>query len=121
MKKLSNRVTLRKNIYKKYQENLKGLSDITFFEHNFNYTTPWFIDCKVNRRKDLMDFLKSNNIGSRTMYPPINKQKAYPEFNLLNFPVSNLIGEKGLWLPSANQLSIEQIDFICDKIKQFYG
>lgn len=121
MKKLEHRVSLRKNIYKSYIKKLQDISDITFFEHNFKFTTPWFIDCKVSRRDDLMRFLKENNIGTRIMYPPLNKQKAYSEYNYLNFPISNLIGEQGLWLPSANQLSEEQIEFVCSKIRDFYA
>ena len=53
------------------------------------------------------------------MYPPINRQKAY---NLVgDHPVSNLIGEKGLWLPSANQLSDAEVDHITESISEFYG
>ena len=50
--------------------------------------------------------------------PPINKQKAY---NIKGeHKVSNIIGEKGLWLPSSSKLTNEQIDYVCDKIKDFY-
>jgi len=53
------------------------------------------------------------------MYPPINKQKAYNVPG--EYPVSNMIGVKGLWLPSASQLSDNQIDYICSKIKSFFS
>ena len=52
------------------------------------------------------------------MYPPINNQKAYKIKG--NFPVSELIGEKGLWLPSMSHLEGNQINFICDEIIAFY-
>jgi len=81
-------------------------------------TTPWFIDSLAENREALIDFLKNNGIGTRVMYPPINKQLAY---NLKgNHPVSNHIGDNGLWLPSATQLSNEDILNICAKIKEFY-
>jgi perosamine synthetase len=52
------------------------------------------------------------------MYPPINAQKAY---NLPgDYPVSEEIGERGLWLPSSIQLADEQIEYICTQVKQFY-
>ena len=57
------------------------------------------------------------------MYPPINKQKAY-KFHTQHtneFPVSNKIGKKGLWLPSAAQLKDEEIKYICNTIKDFYA
>ena len=52
------------------------------------------------------------------MYPPINKQKAYDVLG--NYPVSNMIGDNGLWLPSASQLTDNQIKYVCDKIIEFY-
>ena len=44
----------------------------------YNETTaPWFIDCLASDRDNLINHLKECNIGTRVMYPPINKQKAY--------------------------------------------
>ena len=65
-----------------------------------------------------MAFLKLNNVGSRIMYPPINKQQAYNVDG--EHVVSNEIGVFGLWLPSSSKLTDEQIDFTCDKIIDFY-
>ena len=64
------------------------------------------------------NFLKANNIGTRDMYPPISSQKAVMQSG--EYPVSEHIGKNGLWLPSASQLSNDQIDFVCTKIKDFY-
>ena len=52
------------------------------------------------------------------MYPPLNKQKIY--FSNNDYEISNLIGEKGLWLPSSSQLTDEDIDFVCEKVNEFY-
>jgi perosamine synthetase len=118
MKKLSWRVERKKEILKLYKDGLKNVKQIQFFDQDLNYTTPWFIDVLVEERERLQYYLKENGIGSRVMYPPINKQKAY---NLSGeFPISNMVGEKGLWLPSAAQLSDEQIIFITDTIYRFY-
>lgn len=118
MKKLQWRVDRKKEIFKQYNELLKGVDQITFFDQNLDNTTPWFIDVFAEKRDGLQEFLKEHNIGTRVMYPPINKQKAY---NLPNeYPVSNLVGEKGLWFPSASQLEDEEIDRICKAIIKFY-
>ena len=53
------------------------------------------------------------------MYPPINKQKAYNVDG--NHEISNLTGEKGLWLPSSSQLLDREIIRITDCIKAFYS
>lgn len=98
--------------------NNTNLEEIQFFNQDLKNTTPWFIDVTAERRNDLMNFLKINSIGSRVMYPPINKQKAYDLAG--EHYISNIIGKNGLWLPSSSKLSDNQIDYISDKIKEFY-
>lgn len=118
MKKLSWRIERKKEIFRQYQKGLQGVNGIKLFEHNLEHTSPWFIDSLATNREALQNYLKENNIGTRVMYPPINKQVAY---NLPgNFPVSEQIGKEGLWLPSSSQLADEQITFICNKIRSFY-
>ena len=118
MKKLQWRVDRKKEILKLYKKLLNGGKQVRFFEQDLENTTPWFIDALIDNRENLQAFLKENDIGTRIMYPPINKQKAYNYPG--EFPVSNLVGQKGLWLPSAAQLNDEQINFICRCIQNFY-
>lgn len=119
IKKLEYRVKRKKEIYELYKELLSSLKNVCFFDQDLNNTTPWFIDVLVDDRERLMKYLKGHKIGSRVMYPPINKQQAY------NFPgnhvVSEEIGSKGLWLPSASQLKDSQISYVCEMIRLFYS
>lgn len=119
MKKLEWRVVRKKEIYKLYKLLLKDVKQLTFFEQDLDNTTPWFIDILVENRQELQLFLKERNIGTRIMYPPINKQTAY-QIKGEHF-VSNVIGSKGLWLPSASQLSDDTINYICNTIIKFYN
>lgn len=119
MKKLPERVVRKKEIWRRYEAGLRGVRGIQLFAHDLDRTSPWFIDSLAERRADLMAHLKERQIGTRVMYPPINKQKAYQVPG--EHPVSNLIGEKGLWLPSAVQLTDEQIARICGAIREFYA
>lgn len=118
MKKLPARVERKKQIWQAYADRLSGVDGIKLFHHDLSCTAPWFIDCLVEKRDELMAHLKQAGIGTRMMYPPINKQKAYdiPD----EHPVSNMVGDKGLWLPSAVQLRNDEIDRICHAIKSFY-
>ncbi len=118
MKKLDSRVERKKEILKRYQSNLSDIHQVKFFGQDLTCTTPWFIDTLVEDRTDLQAYLKEQNIGSRVMYPPINKQVAYQRSG--DYPVSDMVGMKGLWLPSATQLTDEEIDRICSAISQFY-
>jgi perosamine synthetase len=118
MKKLSARVVRKKEIWQRYSDGLAGVNGIRLFEHDLNRTAPWFIDALVEERDALITHLKVANIGSRVMYPPINNQLAYKVAG--RHPVSELVGEKGLWLPSAVQLTDPQIDYITEAIRSFY-
>jgi perosamine synthetase len=119
MKKLEWRVERKKEIFRLYKNELEKTKEIELFHHDLKYTCPWFIDAIVDDREGLINYLRNCGIGTRTMYPPINKQKAY-EISC-NAPVSELIGLKGLWLPSASQLSDFQVKHICKIINEFYS
>ena len=108
-----------KEIFKQYEAQLSDVKEIKLFEHNLNNTAPWFYDCLVEDRENLIAYLKTKNIGTRIMYPPLNKQLAYNEEGY--HPVSEMIGVKGLWLPSAVQLTNFEIEHICKEIRNFYG
>lgn len=118
MSKLEWRMNRMKEIYSRYRENLSSIKEVQFFKQDLEKTTPWFIDIKAHKRDELMAYLKLNNIGSRIMYPPINKQQAYNVDG--EHIVSNEIGILGLWLPSSSKLSNGQVDYICKNIIDFY-
>lgn len=119
MKKLDWRVARKKDILFKYKQALGALKSVRFFEQDLTRTTPWFIDVLCERRAELQDHLKKTGIGTRAMYPPINKQAAYRCAG--HHPVSDLVGEHGLWLPSSSRLTDEQIARICNSVAQFYN
>jgi perosamine synthetase len=118
MKKLEWRVNRKREILKHYTHNLRDTEQISFFKQDLQCTTPWFIDVFAEDRDNLQSYLKGKGIGTRVMYPPINKQKAYDQPG--EYPISNIVGHKGLWLPSASQLTNEQIDSICQSIEGYY-
>jgi len=118
MKKLPWRIERKKEIWQLYKNFLHDVQGIHLFEHDTQFTVPWFIDALVERREELMAHLKIEGIGTRQMYPPINKQVAYQILG--EHPVSNIVGQKGLWLPSATQMTNSEIEQICSIISMFY-
>lgn len=119
MKKLAWRVERKKDIHRAYQKGLAGMAGVTLFEQDLVNTTPWFIDVLAERREGLIAHLKQAGIGSRVMYPPINKQVAYQVPGV--HPMSERIGVEGLWLPSAAQLTDDEVGRICDAVRGFYA
>lgn len=119
MKKLPERIERKKDIFQRYKSNLSKINGVKLIENDTKLTTPWFYEIITHRRDELQQFLKSSNIGTRVMYPPINRQKCYDSIG--NYPISDMIGANGLWLPSSVQLEDMQIDYICKKIADFYA
>jgi len=119
MKKVAWRVERKKDILRRYRSNLAGMNTVAFFAQDLETTTPWFVDVLCERRDGLQAYLAEKGIGTRVMYPPINRQKAYQRPG--HHPVSELVGERGLWLPSASQLSDDEIDTVCEAIRAFYS
>lgn len=118
MKKLPWRVARKKEILKRYRDHLIDIPEITFFDQDLACTTPWFIDVLAKDRERLIEHLSKHKIGSRVMYPPIHRQTCYDVDG--HHPVSEMVGIDGLWLPSSGQLEDDQIDRICNCIKDFY-
>lgn len=118
MAKLAWRVERKKDILRRFMSNLDCVGQVRFFEQDLTLTTPWFIDTLVEAREGLQAHLAERGIGSRVMYPPINRQKAYAVPG--EHPVSELVGREGLWLPSASQLSDADVDRTCEAIISFY-
>ena len=119
LKRLPWRTTRKKEIWRGYAAGLAKVSGIRLFEHDLERTTPWFIDALCDRRDSLQAHLKSVGVGSRVMYPPIHQQEAYRRDG--SHPVSERVGREGLWLPSASQLTDEQVAEVCRAIQAFYS
>ncbi len=120
MKKLPQRIIRKKEIYTRYIINLNGIKDVNFIDTDLSKTSPWFIDVYIPDPYDLAEYLKSNNIGTRHIYPPIHKQHAYKYLNNLHFPVTEKYSSMGLWLPSSIKITDSQIDYICYHICKYF-
>lgn len=120
MKKLPWRVERKKEIWRRYRENLADLTFVQWLETDLSDVSPWFIDIYVDRRDDLSDHLRACNIGSRPIYPPIHLQQAYNQTDR-HFPVTEDFSSRGIWLPSASKLTDSQIDQISDAIRSFFS
>jgi len=117
LEKLAARVLRKKAIWQRYQSALAGLGGIKLFDMDIVNCVPWFIDILADQRDGLQQFLREQGIGTRVMYPPINAQRCYQVAG--SFPVSATVGQHGLWLPSASQLSDAQVDRVCQAIRSF--
>lgn len=119
LKSIGIRIQQKKQIYSSYKVLLSSIDEVSFIQTKDN-VTPWFVDIFVEKKEKLMSFLKENGILTRTVYPPIHTQVDYCITNTLNYDNSVLASERGLWLPSSMDLTFNDIELICNKIKEFY-
>jgi dTDP-4-amino-4,6-dideoxygalactose transaminase len=75
-------------------------------------------------RDALQACLKEHGIGSEVYYPlPLHLQPCYASLghNKGDFPVSEKLSAETLALPIHSELSIEDIDYVCNTIHAFYA
>ena len=79
---------------------------------------------RTTKRNELQKYLTENEIGTLIHYPlPPHLQEAYQDLNYKkgDFPIAENIADTCLSLPIYPGLNSQQIDYICDKIIQFYA
>ncbi|MFO7810081.1 MAG: DegT/DnrJ/EryC1/StrS family aminotransferase [Candidatus Delongbacteria bacterium] len=123
MEKLDEWNEKRRYAADRYKNNLKDTVIIPF-EHPENHHIYHQYSIQVKRRDDLQKYLAEYNIPSAIHYPiPLHLQKAFEGLKLEkgSFPVSEKISEGIISLPMHPHLKNEEIDFVSDKIKDFYN
>lgn len=116
MKKLESRVIRLREIFNLYYIHLSEVCHMV--KSQSDSWIPWFVDIFIERRDELMFFLKNHNIQTRKTYPEINKTPMY--FSNNTYTNSNYVSENGLFLPTHMMVSNEEIMYICNLIKLFY-
>jgi len=121
MKKLKSRIKRKKDMFKLYTELLSKVKKIEFIDTDIQKTTPWMIDILFNKnkvREEIINYLDKSNIGTRIFYPPIHSLNPYKS-NDKKFMISADVSKRGLWLPSSNTLTNNELEYVCKKIKEF--
>lgn len=114
------RIERKREIYAHYHWHLADDAPVRFIPTNVNgsETTPWFVDILVDRRAELMAYLRERGIGTRPFYPALHETAHYASTQ--HFPNAEDAAHNGLWLPSSLTLTDAQIITVCDAIKEFY-
>ncbi len=78
---------------------------------------------RSDKRDDLSDYLKQKEVYCGIHYPvPIHLQKAYADLGYAqgDFPVTEKVADEILSLPMHPNLSAEQVEFVCEGVREFY-
>ena len=93
----------------------------TIFEPNQNKEHVWHLFViRTQEREKLQDYLTANGVQTLIHYPiPPNKQLAYKQMNLLDYPITNTIHDEVLSLPISPVMSEEDVQRIIRILNNF--
>ena len=122
--KLSEIINRKKHHEKLYKELLGNVGQIKFpIIDDRCFNVPFRHNILVDDPEALSKHLGNESIGSLRFFYPLHRQPCYKYLGLedSHFPNSVWAYEHGLSLPSSVNLPDTKIEYICDKIKEFYG
>src|SRR5215467_2332435 len=121
LEKLSSRMERLRRTYSIYRDELARTNGIRILPFNIEAgEQPQWIDALAERRDELDEFLAKNAASCRRFWFPLHTQKPYLR-NESDFPNSTRVGKKAIWLPSAFQMSDDDVRAVCKLITRFYN
>ena len=110
----------RRAIFNRYLENLKDVKEIILPINTFD--SDWLaIPFMTKDRMSLLTFLEENNVQTRVCFAGnITRHPVYRNF-LEEFPNADRIMAEGFLLGAHHGMNIEDCDYVCDKMKEFFA
>jgi CDP-6-deoxy-D-xylo-4-hexulose-3-dehydrase len=108
----------RRTVFNRYLENLKDVPELILPINTFN--TDWLaIPFMYKNRLELLTFLEDNNIQTRVCFAGnVTRHPVYREY-LTEFENADRIMAEGFLLGAHHGMVVEDVDYVCDKIKEF--
>jgi CDP-6-deoxy-D-xylo-4-hexulose-3-dehydrase len=111
---------IRRNNIERYMTNLKDVSEIILPDDTIK--PNWLaIPLQTEYRYDLLYFLEENHIQTRVTFAGnVTRHPAYREY-LEPFKNADTIMKNGFLLGAHHGMSIDDVDYVTDKIKEFFS
>jgi len=111
---------IRRDNFERYLENLQGVGDLVLPDDSIK--PNWLaIPLQTEKRFELLTFLENNNIQTRVTFAGnVTRHPIYREY-LEEFTNSDIIMKNGFLLGAHHGMDLEDVDYVCDKIKEFFG
>lgn len=122
LKKNEQGVVVRNEIASRYKKAFHSKIKYQSLPSN-TYNAHHLFVIEIDRRKELYDYLKSNNIFAQIHYIPVHLAPYYKSLGYKkgDFPCSEKYYENCLSLPMYPTLSIEEQNFVISKVLEFVG
>jgi perosamine synthetase len=127
MRKMPAIVRKKREIHDRYVEELRDLPDFQpVYIDSRCEPVFWFTSFLCPDPEALSSYLQARNIQTRRFFYPLHLQPCYADrkhirFTDADFRVSERIYERGISLPSAYRLSVEEQTLIIEQIHRFYA
>jgi dTDP-4-amino-4,6-dideoxygalactose transaminase len=110
----------RRSIAKRYLSEIKNDKImLPFWDLSNNHVFHLFV-IRTQNREVLQEYLTQNDIQTVIHYPiPPHKQKAFPDWNTLSFPITEKIHNEVLSLPISPVLTETEVDFIIEILNKY--
>lgn len=110
---------IRRANIERYLENLKDVEEIIL--PNDSIKPNWLaIPLQTEKRYELLNFLEDNNVQTRVTFAGnVTRHPVYREY-LQEFKYSDTIMKNGFLLGAHHGMTVEDVDYVCDKIKEFF-
>ena len=111
---------IRRANIERYIENLQGVGDLILPDDSIK--PNWLaIPLQTEKRFELLTFLENNNIQTRVTFAGnVTRHPVYREY-LQEFKNSDTIMKNGFLLGAHHGMTIEDVDYVCDKVKEFFA
>ena len=130
LEKIEEYIDMRRKNNSLYQEYLKNVKGITFQPQKRNVKNIYWVNAAtIDKevfgidRNTLMAKLGRVGIQTRKFFVPMHKQPALQKYitnNKESFPISLSLSENGLYLPSGSGLEANEIEYICEVIREIH-
>jgi CDP-6-deoxy-D-xylo-4-hexulose-3-dehydrase len=110
---------IRRNNFERYLENLEGVGDLVLPDDSIK--PNWLaIPLQTEKRFELLTFLENNNIQTRVTFAGnVTRHPVYRKY-LQEFQNSDIIMKNGFLLGAHHGMTIDDVDYVCGKIKEFF-
>lgn len=110
---------IRRANIERYLENLKDVQEIILPDDSIK--PNWLaIPLQTEKRYELLNFLEDSNVQTRVTFAGnVTRHPVYREY-LQEFTNSDIIMKNGFLLGAHHGMTIEDVDYVCDKIKEFF-
>jgi CDP-6-deoxy-D-xylo-4-hexulose-3-dehydrase len=110
---------IRRSNVERYIENLSDVKEILLPDDSIK--PNWLaIPLQTEKRYELLNFLEDNNIQTRVTFAGnVTRHPIYREY-LQPFENSDTIMKNGFLLGAHHGMTVEDVDYVCDKIKEFF-